>query len=144
MVVISLSSIALAAEDPVEEKSTRNQILNYFDYAFTGVFTIEMLLKIVDLGIILHPGSYLREFWNIMDAVVVICAAVSFGFDMTYVYRRSASLCLSSLFLCGTRELLVPTYYDDLPTTSTTPLPVRRPWPCRLHCNDRRGATTRM
>ncbi|CAD7087319.1 unnamed protein product [Hermetia illucens] len=83
MVVISLSSIALAAEDPVEEESSRNRVLNYFDYAFTGVFTIEMLLKIVDLGIILHPGSYLREFWNIMDAVVVICAAVSFGFDMS-------------------------------------------------------------
>ncbi|XP_041787979.1 voltage-dependent calcium channel type A subunit alpha-1-like isoform X6 [Anopheles merus] len=83
MVVISLSSIALAAEDPVEEDSPRNKILNFFDYAFTGVFTIEMLLKIVDLGVILHPGSYLREFWNVMDAVVVICAAVSFGFDMT-------------------------------------------------------------
>ncbi|XP_058446082.1 voltage-dependent calcium channel type A subunit alpha-1 isoform X9 [Malaya genurostris] len=83
MVVISMSSIALAAEDPVEENSRRNEILNFFDYAFTGVFTIEMLLKIVDLGVILHPGSYLREFWNIMDAVVVICAAVSFGFDMT-------------------------------------------------------------
>ncbi|KAL9879783.1 calcium voltage-gated channel subunit cacophony isoform 6-T6 [Glossina fuscipes fuscipes] len=83
MVVISLSSIALAAEDPVRENSPRNKILNYFDYAFTGVFTIEMLLKIVDLGVILHPGSYLREFWNIMDAVVVICAAVSFGFDMS-------------------------------------------------------------
>jgi voltage-dependent calcium channel N type alpha-1B len=46
MVVISLSSIALAAEDPVVEESTRNRILNYFDYAFTGVFTIEMLLKV--------------------------------------------------------------------------------------------------
>ncbi|KAK1117397.1 hypothetical protein K0M31_016768 [Melipona bicolor] len=83
MVVISLSSIALAAEDPVWEDSPRNEILNYFDYAFTGVFTVEMILKIIDLGIILHPGSYLREFWNIMDAVVVICAAVSFAFDMT-------------------------------------------------------------
>ncbi|XP_050331190.1 voltage-dependent calcium channel type A subunit alpha-1 isoform X13 [Bactrocera neohumeralis] len=83
MIVISLSSIALAAEDPVREHSSRNEILNYFDYAFTGVFTIEMLLKIVDLGVILHPGSYLREFWNIMDAVVVVCAAVSFGFDMS-------------------------------------------------------------
>ncbi|KAI4482949.1 hypothetical protein M0802_013575 [Mischocyttarus mexicanus] len=83
MVVISLSSIALAAEDPVWEHSPRNEILNYFDYAFTGVFTIEMILKIIDLGVILHPGSYLREFWNIMDAVVVICAAVSFAFDMT-------------------------------------------------------------
>lgn len=83
MVVISLSSIALAAEDPVWEDAPRNRILNYFDYAFTGVFTIEMVLKIVDLGVILHPGSYLREFWNIMDAVVVICAMVSFAFDMT-------------------------------------------------------------
>nr|CAD7410645.1 unnamed protein product [Timema cristinae] len=82
MVVISLSSIALAAEDPVDENSFRNTVLMYFDYAFTGVFTVEMLLKVMDLGIILHPGSYLREFWNFMDAVVVICAAVSFGFDM--------------------------------------------------------------
>ncbi|XP_069690113.1 voltage-dependent calcium channel type A subunit alpha-1 isoform X21 [Periplaneta americana] len=83
MVVISLSSIALAAEDPVDEESTRNTILEYFDYAFTCVFTVEMILKILDLGIILHPGSYLREFWNIMDAVVVICAAVSFGFNLS-------------------------------------------------------------
>ncbi|XP_032666769.1 voltage-dependent calcium channel type A subunit alpha-1 isoform X2 [Odontomachus brunneus] len=83
MIVISLSSIALAAEDPVWDLAPRNKILNYFDYAFTGVFTIEMVLKIIDLGIILHPGSYLREFWNIMDAVVVICAMVSFAFDMS-------------------------------------------------------------
>lgn len=81
MVVICLSSMALAAEDPVDEKSFRNNILDKFDYAFTGVFAVEMFLKIVDLGIILHPGSYLREFWNIMDAVVVICALVSMGFD---------------------------------------------------------------
>ncbi|KAL1138768.1 hypothetical protein AAG570_008830 [Ranatra chinensis] len=83
MIVISLSSISLAAEDPVVENSTRNRILNYFDYAFTGVFTVEMLLKILDLGVILHSGSYLREFWNIMDAVVVICAAVSLGFEIS-------------------------------------------------------------
>ncbi|XP_070508110.1 voltage-dependent calcium channel type A subunit alpha-1 isoform X6 [Chironomus tepperi] len=82
MIVICLSSIALACEDPVDEDSEKNKILNYFDYGFTCVFTLELLFKVVDLGIILHPGSYLREFWNIMDAVVVICAAVSFGFDM--------------------------------------------------------------
>lgn len=81
MVVIVLSSAALAAEDPIEEHSFRNTILDKFDYAFTSVFAVEMLLKIIDLGIILHPGSYLREIWNIMDAVVVICALVSMGFD---------------------------------------------------------------
>ena len=46
MIVIGASSIALAAEDPVSEDSQHNDILNYFDYVFTGVFTIEMVLKV--------------------------------------------------------------------------------------------------
>ncbi|XP_043195368.1 voltage-dependent calcium channel type A subunit alpha-1-like isoform X4 [Amphibalanus amphitrite] len=83
MFVISLSSIALAAEDPVVEQSNRNKILNMFDYAFTGVFTVEMILKIVDQGIILHRCSYLRDFWNIMDALVVVCAAIQATLDLT-------------------------------------------------------------
>jgi hypothetical protein len=46
MIVICASSIALAAEDPVREGSYRNTILNGFDYVFTGVFTVEMILKV--------------------------------------------------------------------------------------------------
>lgn len=46
MTVICLSSISLAAEDPVDEESSRNQILQYMDYCFTGVFACEMLLKV--------------------------------------------------------------------------------------------------
>lgn len=80
MLIIGLSSMALAAEDPVDEHSKTNQILDKFDHAFTAVFAVEMFLKIIDLGVLFHPGSYLREFWNIMDAVVVICAIFSFGF----------------------------------------------------------------
>ncbi|KAG8186479.1 hypothetical protein JTE90_009235 [Oedothorax gibbosus] len=80
MIIITLSSIALAAEDPVEENSPSNAILNYFDYAFTGFFAIEMFLKVVDQGVILHPGSYCRDLWNILDAIVVICALVAFAF----------------------------------------------------------------
>lgn len=38
--------MSLAAEDPVNEKAYRNVILNYLDYAFTGVFTVEMILKV--------------------------------------------------------------------------------------------------
>ncbi len=49
MIVICLSSISLAAEDPVHENSMRNVVLNYVDYAFTGVFTVELLLKVYSL-----------------------------------------------------------------------------------------------
>ena len=46
MIVICASSIALATEEPVKEDAFRNKILNYFDYVFTVVFTIEMILKV--------------------------------------------------------------------------------------------------
>ena len=46
MVVIALSSIALSIDDPVDENSYRNVILNYLDYGFTAVFTVEMILKV--------------------------------------------------------------------------------------------------
>ncbi len=77
MFVIALSSIALAAEDPVREEAPINVFLNKVDVGFTAVFAVEMVLKVIDLGIIFHPKSYLRDIWNIMDSVVVICAIVS-------------------------------------------------------------------
>ncbi len=46
MIVIAGSSIALAAEDPVDENSYRNQILEYFDYGFTAVFAVEMVFRV--------------------------------------------------------------------------------------------------
>uniref|UniRef100_A0AAF5CYU4 Voltage-dependent calcium channel type A subunit alpha-1 n=1 Tax=Strongyloides stercoralis TaxID=6248 RepID=A0AAF5CYU4_STRER len=83
MFVICLSSIALSAEDPVDEENPRNKVLQYMDYCFTGVFACEMLLKLIDQGVILHRGSYCRDFWNVLDGVVVVCALVAFSFAGT-------------------------------------------------------------
>uniref|UniRef100_A0A8C1R9X4 Voltage-dependent P/Q-type calcium channel subunit alpha-1A n=1 Tax=Cyprinus carpio TaxID=7962 RepID=A0A8C1R9X4_CYPCA len=80
LLVIAMSSIALAAEDPVWPDSPRNNVLRYFDYVFTGVFTFEMLIKMVDLGLVLHQGSYFRDLWNILDFIVVSGALVAFAF----------------------------------------------------------------
>ncbi|XP_048869896.1 voltage-dependent P/Q-type calcium channel subunit alpha-1A-like isoform X5 [Brienomyrus brachyistius] len=78
--VIAMSSIALAAEDPIQPDSPRNNVLRYFDYVFTGVFTFEMLIKMVVLGLVLHQGSYFRDLWNILDFIVVSGALVAFAF----------------------------------------------------------------
>ncbi|XP_051940567.1 calcium channel, voltage-dependent, P/Q type, alpha 1A subunit, b [Hippocampus zosterae] len=78
--VIAMSSIALAAEDPVSPDSPQNNVLRYFDYVFTGVFTFEMLIKMVVLGLFLHQGSYFRDLWNILDFIVVSGALVAFAF----------------------------------------------------------------
>jgi len=83
MFVILLSSVALALEDPVKEDSERNQKLGLLDYGFTAIFAIECLLKMLDLGMFLHPGAYLRDVWNVMDISVVSCAILSFYFKGT-------------------------------------------------------------
>ncbi|XP_019734524.1 voltage-dependent R-type calcium channel subunit alpha-1E isoform X3 [Hippocampus comes] len=79
LLVIVASSIALAAEDPVCTSSERNKVLRYFDYVFTGVFTFEMIIKMIDQGLILHDGSYFRDMWNILDFIVVVGALIAFA-----------------------------------------------------------------
>ena len=100
--VIFLSSIALALEDPVVENSDINYVLKKFDYVFTSIFGLECILRvgrssdshstrvmkldasffqILDLGLVFHPGSYLRDTWNAMDAIVVTCAVTSIAFQ---------------------------------------------------------------
>ncbi|XP_061680587.1 voltage-dependent R-type calcium channel subunit alpha-1E [Syngnathoides biaculeatus] len=79
LLVIVASSIALAAEDPVATTSDWNKVLRYFDYVFTGVFTFEMIIKMIDQGLILHDGSYFRDLWNILDFIVVVGALVAFA-----------------------------------------------------------------
>ena len=74
LVVIGLSSIALAADDPIVSDPQRVLILWWMDLIFTSIFIFETIIKLVDLGIIFHPGSYFRSIWNILDMIVVIGA----------------------------------------------------------------------
>ncbi|KAK1800978.1 hypothetical protein P4O66_004725 [Electrophorus voltai] len=78
LLFIILSSISLAAEDPIRAHSARNNILGYFDYAFTTIFTVEILLKMTVHGAFLHKGSFCRNWFNLLDLLVVSVSLVSF------------------------------------------------------------------
>nr|AAO83839.1 voltage-dependent L-type calcium channel alpha-1 subunit isoform b [Lymnaea stagnalis] len=78
---ILISSAMLAAEDPLRNESPRNQILNKFDYFFTSVFTIEIIIKIITYGLMLHKGSFCRSLFSILDLVVVAVSLISFPLD---------------------------------------------------------------
>ncbi|KRZ89967.1 Voltage-dependent calcium channel type D subunit alpha-1 [Trichinella sp. T8] len=83
LVCILVSSAMLAAEDPLQASSFRNEVpkfvLNYFDYFFTTVFTIEISLKVLVYGLILHKGSFCRNAFNLLDMLVVGVSLTSFG-----------------------------------------------------------------
>jgi len=53
------------------------QVLNKFDYFFTAVFTIELILKLISYGFVLHDGAFCRSAFNLLDLLVVCVSLIS-------------------------------------------------------------------
>ncbi|PWA32419.1 hypothetical protein CCH79_00020431 [Gambusia affinis] len=47
------------------------------EYVFLIIFTIETFLKILAYGLVMHPSSYIRNGWNLLDFVIVIVGLFS-------------------------------------------------------------------
>jgi hypothetical protein len=77
---IVLNSIILAIFDygDRELKYAYNQRLDYVGKVLTGIFTVEAFVKIYGMGIILHSGSYFRDFSNLIDFGVVVTGLMEF------------------------------------------------------------------
>ncbi|KAM8715266.1 hypothetical protein ACLKA7_002335 [Drosophila subpalustris] len=74
---IMFSSAMLAAENPLQAKDDLNIVLNKFDYFFTAVFTIELILKLISYGFVLHDGAFCRSAFNLLDLLVVCVSLIS-------------------------------------------------------------------
>ncbi|XP_067387893.1 voltage-dependent L-type calcium channel subunit alpha-1S isoform X2 [Emydura macquarii macquarii] len=85
LLFILLSSISLAAEDPIRAESFRNEVLRYFDIGFTSVFTVEIVLKMTAYGAFLHEGSFCRNSFNILDLLVVAVSLISMGIESSTI-----------------------------------------------------------
>uniref|UniRef100_A0A670ZU73 Voltage-dependent L-type calcium channel subunit alpha n=1 Tax=Pseudonaja textilis TaxID=8673 RepID=A0A670ZU73_PSETE len=85
LLFILLSSISLAAEDPIRADSFRNQVLSYFDIGFTSVFTVEIILKMTTYGAFLHKGSFCRNSFNILDLLVVVVSLISMRLESSTI-----------------------------------------------------------
>merc|ERR1719431_2250494 len=77
LVCILVSSALLACEDPLRSQSDINITLQYFDYVFTTIFTIECALKLITYGFLFHQGAFCRSPFNCLDIVVVSVSLIS-------------------------------------------------------------------
>ncbi|KAF5899153.1 voltage-dependent L-type calcium channel subunit alpha-1D-like, partial [Clarias magur] len=85
LVFIMLSSVSLAAEDPIRTHSFRNIVLGYADYVFTSLFTFEIVLKMMTFGAVFHKGAFCRNYFNLLDLLVVGVSLVSFGIQSSAI-----------------------------------------------------------
>lgn len=107
MIVICASSFALATEEPVNEDAFRNKILNYFDYVFTIVFTVEMILKVCQTQVYRISGYFFVD----------ICFAfykITFNFPKIQRNRKCIWYCLKKTFYCLKWHILLSKMTHDI------------------------------
>ena len=84
MICIFLNSICLAVYDYKDgDSETRyNKVLDRIGEAFSIIFAIESLLKVLAQGFVLSKKSYLRDPWNILDFIIVLAGLLDFFKDV--------------------------------------------------------------
>lgn len=91
-VAVMLLSAALCAYDPVDRESHTNTVISFISLAATLLFALEMMIKVIALGLFGKTG-YFSDPWNWLDAGIVV-----FGFaSIDPVVNKYSSLRLFRL-----------------------------------------------
>ena len=79
MICIFFSSLTLALDTPIKSQTPTmgENMLLVVDQLFTIIFFFEVLLKMISMGVILHKGSFCRNWYNILDASVVTVSVIT-------------------------------------------------------------------
>ena len=94
----------LILEDPTQDSS-----YNMLDSFFLIVYTVEMFMKIIAKGLVLKQHSYLRNFWNWVDFLIVIT-----GY-LPYIIQSDSAVNISSLrILRVIRPLRAISFLEEL------------------------------
>ncbi|XP_043790226.1 voltage-dependent T-type calcium channel subunit alpha-1G isoform X2 [Apis laboriosa] len=80
---IGLNCITLAMERPnIPPDSGERLFLSSANYIFTGVFAVEMFIKVVASGMLYGSDAYFTSGWNIMDGVLVIISIIDLSMSL--------------------------------------------------------------
>eukprot|EP00754_Rhynchopus_humris_P029963 Rhum_TRINITY_DN15245_c7_g1::Rhum_TRINITY_DN15245_c7_g1_i2::g.146880::m.146880/K04857/CACNA1S; voltage-dependent calcium channel L type alpha-1S len=92
LTVILANCVTLAMEDPTDKHcvTKRCGFTHKADYIFTNLFVVEMLLKLVGLGLYSRHDAYIRDSWNLMDGIIVISGMIAFLMDVVLNLRGPA------------------------------------------------------
>jgi len=79
---IVISSAMLTWEHPDMDADEKDIVL-YIEVACIAVFTVELLIKVIALGFILHSGACFARVGNCLDLLVIACSAIALPYDST-------------------------------------------------------------
>ena len=122
-VVILVNCIELAVNDPTQPSA--NGLEKGIETTFLAIYTIEMILKMVALGLVYYKSSYFRDLWNVLDFLVVVANFASlFGVSISSsnvkkpIYFSSLKIIspLRTINIFPKLKLLIRTIIDSIPS----------------------------
>ena len=78
ILIMILASTARLILDTIISGYLSVLTFDILDVVFNLIFFFEALIKVVALGFVLDEGSYLRDNWNKIDIIIVICSIFDF------------------------------------------------------------------
>jgi len=88
LLCIIANSVILAMQDyedvgslpeptsPDYRPNAYNQVVDGSEIVFNVIFTMEFVIKVIAMGFWMDPGSYLRDYWNWLDFMVVVIGLI--------------------------------------------------------------------
>jgi voltage-dependent calcium channel L type alpha-1D len=105
---ILLSCIQMAIEVPgIEQGTSLYDSLLAVELFTTGMFTLECMLKILELGFVVGPSTYLRSLWNQLDFFIVATSVMSLGLQFSSASANSGGVLDAVRVLRAVRPLRV-------------------------------------
>lgn len=124
LALIFASSITLALDNPrLSPNGTMYKVLYILDTIFTIAFFVEMCMKWVVKGLVMHPGAYWRNPWDILDGLISILCFISLFISSNLSIIRTLRLTrtlrpLRMIHRLKGMQLVVETFIRSLPQVS--------------------------
>jgi len=88
LLIILVNTLLILISNPTDQNSLANTTDQYFLY----LFSLEMFLKFLAFGLIIPPNSYFRDYWNILDFLVVVVGWISFVMESSFGGQKISGL----------------------------------------------------
>lgn len=71
LILVNSVMLALFDQKDRDANTEHNKLIELLGLIFTYIFTVECIIKIIAMGFCMHKNSYLRDYWNWLDFIVV-------------------------------------------------------------------------
>ena len=116
LIIILLNSVFMIVSDPNKDQS----IINKSEMLFFSLYTAELLLKLIGMGLFTKKIGFFRNSWNVLDFLIVSGSAIDiifkdFNFNLSALRALRVLRPLKTVSSVKSLKNIILTIFSSLP-----------------------------